>query len=275
MNFKYLFKYYKLGLFATLLVVCYVIMGLFAPYIAPYDPMEMHFADSLKSPSSTYWFGTDRYGRDVFSRIIHGTQITFLVSGVAVFISMFFGIILGIFAGYFRGKVEMIIMRSVDVMMSFPAIFLGLLFVAILGPSRSSITIALTLVYIPRNTRIVHSKVIEESESVYIRAALANGAGFFRIALLHLLPNVLPVILIQLTFIFATIILAETSLSFLGAGAPPPEPSWGNVMSDARHFLRQAPWLLIFPGLTIFTFVMSLNIIGDFLREVFDPKAKK
>jgi len=275
MNLKYLFKYYKLGLFASVLVVIYIFIALFAPYIAPYDPLEMHFIDNLKKPNSSYWFGTDRYGRDVLSRIIYGSRLSLEVSGIAVFVSMFIGTIFAICAGYFRGRTEIIIMRVIDVLMSFPGIFLALMLVGILGPSKWTVTIALTLVYIPRNARVVHSKVIEEREKLYIRAAESMGAGFFRIAWRHLLPNVLPVMLIQSTFIFATIILAETSLSFLGAGAPPPEPSWGNVMSEASHFMNQAPWLLIFPGLTIFGFVMCLNIVGDFLREVLDPKTNR
>ena len=263
----------KLGTIAFAYIIFTVFVGLFADFLAPADPFKMSVMNNLKPPSLEHWSGTDRYGRDVLSRVIHGTQLTLKVGFLAVLGSTVIGTIVGLAS--VLGKISnTVLMRLVDVLMSLPGIFLALALVALMGPSEWTVIVALTVVYIPRTARIVNGRAIEIYETTFVDAARAIGADYFRILMRHVFPSVIPALIVQVTFVFATVILAETSLSFLGAGAPQPAPSWGNIMSEAKDYMRQAPWLTITPGAVIFLFVMSLNLFGDLLREMLDPKMR-
>ena len=263
----------KLGTIAFAYIIFTVFVGLFADFLAPADPFKMSVMNNLKPPSLEHWSGTDRYGRDVLSRVIHGTQLTLKVGFLAVLGSTVIGTMVGLAS--VLGKISnTVLMRLVDVLMSLPGIFLALALVALMGPSEWTVIVALTVVYIPRTARIVNGRAIEIYETTFVDAARAIGADYFRILMRHVFPSVIPALIVQITFVFATVILAETSLSFLGAGAPQPAPSWGNIMSEAKDYMRQAPWLTITPGVVIFLFVMSLNLFGDLLREMLDPKMR-
>lgn len=263
----------KVGTIAFIFILLTILVGLFAHFIAPADPFKMSVMNNLKPPSAQHWFGTDRYGRDVMSRVIYGTRLTLKVGFLAVLGSTVIGTILGLVS--VLGKISnMVLMRLVDVLMSLPGIFLALALVALMGPSEWTVIVALTVVYIPQTARIVNGRALEIYETTFVDAARAVGAGYFRILMRHVFPSVAPALIVQITFVFATVILAETSLSFLGAGAPQPAPSWGNIMSEAKDYIRQAPWLTVAPGTVIFLFVMSLNLFGDLLREMLDPKMR-
>jgi len=271
---KEFIRYYKISFLGLVLILLMGLVSILAPFVAPYSPTKLNVMDPLKKPSLAHPFGTDPYGRDVLSRLIFGARLSLQIGAMVVGASAIIGMSLGTTAGLTTlGWLENLIMRGVDILMAFPSIFLALIFVGILGPSKESIIVALTIVQIPRNARIAHGKVQEIAENTYIESANAVGVSTARIIRYYILPNLLPPAIVQLTFIFAVVVMAETSLSFLGAGPPPPAPSWGNVMSQARNYIRQAPWLVIFPGITIFSFVMSINLVGDALREILDPKA--
>lgn len=268
-----MWKTNKIGALAFLYILITVLIGLLANVVSPADPFKMNVMNNLKAPSAQHLFGTDRYGRDVLSRVIYGTRLSLKVGFLAVIGSSLLGTILGLVSVLGR-VINTFIMRLVDVLMSLPSIFLALALVALMGPSEWTVIVALTVVFIPRTARIVNGRALEIYETTFVDAARAVGAGHFRILLRHVFPSVAPALIVQITYVFATVILAETSLSFLGAGAPQPAPSWGNIMSEAKDYIRQGPWLTVAPGMTIFLFVMSLNLFGDLLREMLDPKMR-
>lgn len=260
---------------AGLLIICAILLiALLAPYISPYDPLVLNIRSRFQSPNSEFLFGTDNYGRDVFSRVLYGARVSLKVGVIVVFITSALGTFFGLIAGYFR-KLDYAIMRVMDAFMSFPTILLGISIVAILSPSEMNAAIALSVVYTPRTTRIVRSAVLEIKGSEFVRAAKSLGASDFRIILKHILPNCLTPLIVQSTFVFAYAVLAEASLSFVGAGPPPPAPSWGNILSEGRQYIRTAPWITIFPGIFIALTVLGLNLTGDGLRDALDPKMKR
>lgn len=260
---------------AGLLIICAILLiAILAPYISPYDPLVLNIRSRFQSPNSEFLFGTDNYGRDVFSRVLYGARVSLKVGVIVVFITSALGTFFGLIAGYFR-KLDYVIMRVMDAFMSFPTILLGISIVAILSPSEMNAAIALSVVYTPRTTRIVRSAVLEIKGSEFVRAAKSLGASDFRIILKHILPNCLTPLIVQSTFVFAYAVLAEASLSFVGAGPPPPAPSWGNILSEGRQYIRTAPWITIFPGIFIALTVLGLNLTGDGLRDALDPKMKR
>jgi peptide/nickel transport system permease protein len=260
---------------AGLLIICAILLiAILAPYISPYDPLVLNIRSRFQSPNSEFLFGTDNYGRDLFSRVLYGARVSLKVGVIVVFITSALGTFFGLIAGYFR-KLDYAIMRVMDAFMSFPTILLGISIVAILSPSEMNAAIALSVVYTPRTTRIVRSAVLEIKGSEFVRAAKSLGASDFRIILKHILPNCLTPLIVQSTFVFAYAVLAEASLSFVGAGPPPPAPSWGNILSEGRQYIRTAPWITIFPGIFIALTVLGLNLTGDGLRDALDPKMKK
>jgi peptide/nickel transport system permease protein len=260
---------------AGLLIICAILLiAILAPYISPYDPLVLNIRSRFQSPNSEFLFGTDNYGRDLFSRVLYGARVSLKVGVIVVFITSALGTFFGLIAGYFR-KLDYVIMRVMDAFMSFPTILLGISIVAILSPSEMNAAIALSVVYTPRTTRIVRSAVLEIKGSEFVRAAKSLGASDFRIILKHILPNCLTPLIVQSTFVFAYAVLAEASLSFVGAGPPPPAPSWGNILSEGRQYIRTAPWITIFPGIFIALTVLGLNLTGDGLRDALDPKMKK
>lgn len=264
---------HRLAFVGLILLVLMTVTGLVAPFIAPHDPYEIHASDRLKPASSQYWLGADSLGRDVFSRLVYGARISLGVGAATVIVCSSFGILIGVVAGYYR-RLDNVLMRIMDAFMAFPSILLALAIMAVLGPNIRNTVMALSIVYIPRVARVVRSAVLSVREVDYILACRAIGHRDGRILALHVLPNCMAPIIVQSTFIFAFAVIAEASLSFLGVGSSPEVPSWGNMLNEARQFLRRAPMLALFPGLAIMLTVLSLNLLGDGLRDVLDPRLK-
>lgn len=261
--------------FIGLLLVMFTIAGaVAAPVISPYAPDKMSVADRLQSPSSLHPLGTDDFGRDIFSRVLYGARVSLLVGAAIVSFTLIFGVLFGLAAGYYPG-IDTIIMRIMDGLMAFPGIVLAIAMMGSLGPSVNNVIIALGIVYTPRVARLVRSVVLTVRENQYIEAAKALGADDVRIITRHILPNCLSPIVVQASFIFSYAILGEAALSFLGVGVPATTPSWGNILSDWRIYIRNAPWITVFPGLSIMLIVLGLNMVGDGLRDLLDPKLKK
>ena len=269
-----LFSKNKTALFGAAVLVIFLTMAVFAPFIATRSPGDMNASERLQGPGATHYFGTDRFGRDLFTRVIFGSRISLGVGLSVVFGTTIFGSIMGILAGYFR-TVDAILMRILDGLMAFPAIVLMIMIVAVLGSSLFNVILALTIVYTPRVARVVRSAVLVQRECSYVEAAKAVGASDWRIIFLHIPRNCVAPVIIQATMIFAYSVLAESSLSFLGVGVPPEIPSWGNLLSGGKVFLRRAPWITIFPGITIAFCVLALNTLGDGLRDILDPRIRK
>ncbi|HZK12214.1 MAG TPA: ABC transporter permease [Atribacterota bacterium] len=263
----------KGALIGLIILFIMIVLAIFANIISPFDPLDFNIKDRFIAPSSKYLLGTDNYGRDILSRAIFGARISLTVSLIVVLFTGFFGILIGIVAGYFP-KVDSIIMRIMDTLMAFPSILLGITIVAVLGTSGFNAAIALGIVYTPRMARIVRGAVLQTKNCEYVNAAKALGANNYRILLRHILPNCLAPIIIQSSFIFAAAVLGEAALSFIGAGTPPPTPSWGNILSEGREFMRIAPWITIVPGIFIAVTVFAINIVGDSLRDLLDPRLR-
>lgn len=257
----------------SILLGIMLLTSIAASILSPYDPMFIQMDQRLLPPSSSHLFGTDEYGRDLFSRVLYGGQTSFKIGFLTVLSVMLFGLFFGMIAGYFR-RLDQLIMRVADGLMAFPVIILALAIIASLGQTELNIVIALTIVYIPGMTRVIRSSVIAIKEMEYIESAKAIGASHWRILWIYIFPNTLSPLIVQATLTFAYAILAEAGMSFLGLGTPPPAPSWGNILSDARSIMGVAQWMTLFPGFSIFLTVLGLNILGDGLRDKFDPKMK-
>jgi peptide/nickel transport system permease protein len=248
-------------------------VALAAPWLATHEPTRLNPIERLQVPSEAHWFGTDDFGRDVYSQVIYGARTSLLVGGMVMVCSSLLGILLGLAAGYYR-TLDNLLMRITDGLMAFPGIVLAIALMASLGPQVANVIIALSAVYMPRMARLIRSAVLVARELLYVEAARASGAPDRRIALKHILPNCIPPLIVQGTFIFAYAVLAEATLSFLGVGAPPYIPSWGNVISGGRLFLREAPWITLFPGIAIVVTCLGLNLFGDGLRDALDPRLR-
>jgi peptide/nickel transport system permease protein len=249
-----------------------LLLGSVAPWVAPYGPLEMHPGQELRPPSRGYLFGSDEFGRDVLSRVIHGARISLLVGLLSVAIGVSLGGTLGLLAGHWGGVVETLATRLADCLLSFPAIILGIAVAAVLGPGAVNAAIAVGIVNVPTFTRLTWSSVLVEKEKEYVLGAECLGASDARLVGQHILPNVLGQLLVQAAIASAQAILLEASLSFLGLGAQPPEPSWGAMLNDARQFLREAPWYGVFPGLALSTLLLGLNLTADAIRDALDPR---
>ena len=269
-----LFRRSRLGVTGAILLSAVVFAAVFAPWIAPRDPLTLNPAIRLRPPSATAWFGTDDFGRDVFSRVVYGSRLSLEVGGLVVIFTAALGIIAGIAAGYFR-VLDNVIMRVVDALLAIPPALLAIALMAVLGPRVINVVVALTVAYVPQLTRVVRSQVLTLREAMFTEAAKSAGASEARIAFLHVLPNSLSVVLIQSTLTVADAVLTEAGLSYLGVGEPPGIPSWGNILSDGRNYMIQAPWMTLFPGLAIVTCVLGLNLLGDGLRDVLDPRLQE
>ena len=252
-------------------VLMVALASLCAPLLPLADPLAMTPAQRLRPPSFEHPFGTDSFGRDVFSRAIHGGQVSLLVGlGVTLF-STLFGLAIGIVAGFYR-RVDAIVMRIMDAVMSIPGILLAVALVSINKPGAMTLIVAITLPEIPRVVRVVRSVVLSVREQTYVEAAIAVGTRPLKLLVRHVLPNVLAPLIVQGTFICALAVILEASLSFLGVGTPPETPSWGNMMSSGRTFIRNAPWILLCPGVMLGLTVLSINLLGDGLRDALDPR---
>jgi peptide/nickel transport system permease protein len=263
----------KVTLLGALLVGLNLVVAVAAPALARWDPQVMDVKARLSAPSTTHWLGTDDVGRDVWSRIVYGARLSMLVGGSVVLLACVFGLAFGLVGGYYR-VLDNAIMRVMDGLMAFPGIILAIAMMASLGPSVGNIIIALGVVYVPRVARIVRGSVLVIRETPYVEAARALGVPDASIMLRHVLPNCLSPVIVQSTFIFAAAVLGEAALSFLGVGAPPYIPSWGNVLAEGRLYLQQAPWLTLFPSAAIMAMILGLNLFGDGLRDLLDPKLR-
>ncbi len=262
------------GAVGLAIVLTLVVVALLAPVIAPHDPLRMAAGPRLQPPSWDHWLGTDQFGRDVLSRIIHGARLTLMIGTIAVGISLSIGLLLGLVAGYASGWTERVLMRIVDVLFSFTEIVIALACLAILGVGLVNAMIAIGIASIPFYARVTHSIVLVEKNKPYFESAVAAGASHLRLLFVHLLPNVIPTLIVIATLGVSTAVLAAAGLSFLGLGAQPPQPEWGYMLSSSRDLISRAPWMMIFPGLAIAISVLGFNLLGDGIREVLDPRQR-
>ncbi len=246
----------------------------FARELAPYSPIDQVFTDQLKPPSAAHLFGTDEFGRDIFSRCLYGARIALVVGVIADGIAMLLGVVLGTVAGYFGGRADAAVMRVVDVMLAFPYLLLAMIVVAILGPSLTNAMIAIGIVYTPQFARVVRGAVLAIREQEFVEAAGAVGAREPRILARHVLPNVLSPIIVMATLTVGFTIVETAGLSFLGLGASPPTPEWGSMLATGRSYMLTAPWIATFPGLSILVTVVGFNLVGDGLRDLLDPRLR-
>ena len=264
----------KLSWVGLAIFVIVVLMAVFAPLLSIHDPLEQNILSRLKGPSAQFWMGTDAYGRDIYARLLFGARISLIIGVAAIGSAMIIGSAIGIVAGYYGGRTDVVIMQAMDVLLAFPALILGLMVVAMLGPSMTNLIIAISLTAIPPFARIARAPTIVVKERDFIEACRALGYGDMRIMLLHVLPNVFSEILVMGSLWLATAIRVEASLSFIGLGVKPPTPTWGGMIREGFENILDNPWLSVFPGLAILLVVFSLNLLGDGLRDAIDPKTR-
>jgi peptide/nickel transport system permease protein len=256
------------------ILACVLGAAAFARAIAPYNPVDQAFAEQLRPPSAAHLFGTDEFGRDIFSRVVYGARIALVAGVLADGIAMGLGIVLGTASGYFGGWIDAAVMRVVDVLLAFPYLLLAMIVVAILGPSLTNAMIAIGIVYTPQFARLVRAAVLAIREQEFVEAAGALGAGPVRVLGRHVLPNILSPIIVMATLTVGFTIVETAGLSFLGLGANPPTPEWGSMLATGRSYMLTAPWIATFPGLAILLTVVGFNLIGDGLRDLLDPRLR-
>lgn len=264
----------KSAIFGLCVIVALIFIAIFAPLIAPFDPTQQSWTAVRKAPSSAHWFGTDESGRDLLSRVIFGARASLLAGVVSVSIALTAGIPIGLIAGYRGGWIDALISRITDAMLACPNLILAIALAAFLGPSLTNAMIAIGITATPVFVRLTRGQVLSVKVEDYVEAARAVGNPAWRIAIRHILPNILPSLLVQATLAIAAAIIAEASLSFLGLGQQPPAPSWGSMLNTAQRFLTNAPWMAVWPGIFIFLSVLSFNLLGDGLRDALDPKER-
>lgn len=264
----------KGAMVALVVILVLVLLAILAPYISPYDPAKQSWSAVRKAPSALNWFGTDEVGRDILTRILYGARASLSAGVISVAIAIAIGVPVGLLAGYAGGFIDGLISRFTDAMLACPFLILAIALAAFLGPSLGNAMIAIGVTATPLFVRLTRGQVLSVKAEDYVEAARAVGNPHWRIAFRHILPNVLPALLVQATLTIATAIIAEASLSFLGLGQQPPAPSWGSMLNSAQRFLSAAPWMAIFPGLAIFVTVLSFNLLGDGLRDALDPRSK-
>jgi peptide/nickel transport system permease protein len=256
-------------------IAMFIVLALFAPLIAPYDPIATSWTMVRKPPSAPHWFGTDDLGRDVLSRVIYGTRASLTAGAISVGIAFSIGVPLGLLSGYRGGFVDALISRITDAMLACPFLILAIALAAFLGPSLGNAMIAIGISATPIFVRLTRGQTMSVKVEDYVEAARAVGNPPWRIAVVHMLPNIMPALLVQATLSIAAAIIAEAALSFLGLGQQPPGPSWGSMLNSAQRFLTSAPWMALWPGLGIFLVVLSFNLVGDGLRDALDPRARQ
>ncbi len=260
------------GMFGLYVVLLFIAMAIFAPLISPFDPIEASWSAIRKAPTGTHWFGTDELGRDVLARVIWGARASLLAGVVSVAISLLTGVTIGMLAGFLGGTVDSLISRATDAFLACPFLILAIALAAFLGPSLTNAMIAIGVSASPIFVRLTRAQVLQIKVEDYVEAARAVGCHPFRIAVSHILPNVTAPLIVQASLAIASAVIAEASLSFLGLGQQPPDPSWGSMLNTAKNFMDTAPWMAVWPGLAIFVLVLSFNLLGDGLRDALDPK---
>src|ERR1700722_1914967 len=265
--------HHRLFMTGFVVFVFVLAVAVLAPWITDVDPNKLAMRYRFLSPSPDHLFGTDNFGRSLYSRVVWGARLSMIIGVSVVAINAVLGTAIGAAAGYFR-RIDNVVMRINDALMAFPAVLLAIAVTAVLGPSLNDVIIALGVVYTPRTARIVRSSVIVLREMEYVQAAVAAGAGHWRILRRHILPNAMAPLIVQLSFLFAYAVLSEATLSFLGLGAVPPAPTWGNIMAQGRQYMTDAPWIITIPGVALMITVLGLNLLGDGLRDVLDPRLR-
>jgi len=260
------------ALVGAAIVIAFIVLAVFAAWIAPADPVATSWGAIRKAPSAAHWFGTDEIGRDVLSRVIWGTQASLLAGVMSVSISLLLGVPIGLAAGFLGGAVDALISRIVDAFLACPFLILAIALAAFLGPSLSNAMIAIGVSATPIFVRLTRAQVLNVKVEDYIEAARAVGNPPWRIALRHVLPNITAPLIVQATLAIAAAVIAEASLSFLGLGQQPPAPSWGSMLNTAKNYVDNAPWMAVWPGLSIFLLVLAFNLLGDGLRDALDPR---
>ncbi len=271
----YAFLRHRSGMLGLFIVIVMLALSLAAPWFAPHDPLTMITADRFAPPSVQYPMGADEFGRDIFSRLLYGGRVAFMVGSISIVLATVIGVALGSIAGYVQGWFDAVSMRILDAVLAFPAILLAIVILAVLGPGILNAMLAVAIVNIPAFARLARANVLVEKHKEYVTAGRAVGASFSRILFRSILPNILATILVRITVAFAGAVLLESSLSFLGLGVPLPAPSWGSMLSIGRTYMTYAPWYSIAPGLAIMLLVLGVYLLGDGLRDVLDPRRQK
>ncbi|MBC7431590.1 MAG: ABC transporter permease [Rubritepida sp.] len=266
---------HRLAMFGLVVVVAFIAAALLAPWISPADPLATSWTAIRRAPSAAHWFGTDENGRDVLSRVLWGARASLLAGAIAVGGALLIGVPIGLLAGLAGGWVDAVISRIADAMLAVPFLILAIALAAFLGPALENAMLAIAISASPVFVRLARGMALEAAATDYAEAARAMGNPPGRTALVHILPNIAPPLLVQATLSIAEAIIAEASLSFLGLGQQPPQPSWGSMLNSAQRFIENAPWLAIFPGMAIFTLVLALNLLGDGLRDALDPRSSR
>jgi len=264
-----------IGVAALAVIILFAVLAIAAPVFAPYDPQAQDYNQLLHEPSLEHPFGTDRVGRDLLSRVIYGTRVSFLVGVVAVGVALVIGTPLGLIAGYFRGGTDELIMRILDALIAFPGVIFALAIIAVLGSSLTNVMLAIGITSVPLFARLTRSQVLSLRERDYVLAAISTGASDFRVMLRHILPNATSPLIVQATLGLGFAVLAEAGLGYLGVGVQPPTPTWGSDLNQGSSLLERAPWLSIAPGMAIFVLVLAFNLLGDALRDQLDPRTRK
>jgi peptide/nickel transport system permease protein len=264
----------RVAVVALAVIALVALAALLAPFIAPFDPAAQSWSAVRKPPTALHWLGTDELGRDIFSRIVYGARASLLAGTVSVAIAILVGSPVGILAGYLGGRVDLVISRITDAMLACPFLILAIALAAFLGPSLTNAMIAIGVTATPRFILLARGQVITVKTLDYVEAARAIGCTPFRVTFRHILPNILPPLIVQSTLTLASAITSEASLSFLGLGQQPPDPSWGSMLNAAQRSLTTAPWIAVWPGIMIFATVLAFNLVGDGLRDAFDPKRR-
>jgi peptide/nickel transport system permease protein len=257
-----------------LIFLAIVLMAVLAPWISPHDPIEQDIFSKLQGPSATYWLGTDYYGRDILSRLLHGARYSLIIGIAATFFAMVLGSLIGMVAGYYGGRFDLLIMQAMDILLAFPSLILGLIIVAMLGPSLANIIIAIALTSVPSFARIARAPTITVKEREFVEAGRSLGYSDARILFVHILPNIAAEILVMFSLWTASAIRTEASLAFIGLGLKPPTPTWGGMIREGFENILESYWLAMMPGVAILIVVFALNLLGDGLRDAIDPKLK-
>jgi peptide/nickel transport system permease protein len=265
---------HRAAMFGLAVVALFVAVAILAPLVAPYDPTRTNWAAIRRPPSALHWFGTDENGRDILSRVVWGARASLLAGVVSVAIALAAGVPVGLAAGFLGGRIDALISRLTDAMLACPFLILAIALAAFLGPALENAMIAIGISATPIFVRLARGATMAAKVEDYVEAARGLGNPRWRIALVHILPNIVPPLLVQATLTIATAIIAEASLSFLGLGQQPPAPSWGSMLNTAQRFIEQAPWMAVFPGLSIFVVVLAFNLLGDGLRDALDPRQR-
>src|SRR5882757_3406552 len=264
----------KAAVFGIVVIVSFILLAAFAPWIVPYDPIATSWTAVRKPPTALHWFGTDELGRDVLARVVYGARASLMAGAISVTIALTIGVPLGLLSGYRGGFIDALISRITDAMLACPFLILAIALAAFLGPSLANAMIAIGISATPIFIRLTRGQVMNVKVEDYVEAARAMGNPRWRIALFHILPNIMPALLVQATLSIAAAIIAEAALSFLGLGQQPPAPSWGSMLNSAQRFLTNAPWMALWPGFAIFLVVLSFNLVGDGLRDALDPRGR-